>query len=552
MLSDRRWYLYSHTLSGCYNPFTDTMDPVIPVAVDLDAILDAMFPELEHQQMRFILHVCGLRDIPSQTRLIEFEGLESVEELANYTDAELDTMADRNSKRTPAPLRVQMGLSRTKKLKAVKFWVNKKLRENSPLDLVELNDEMIAKLIREMSVAKTGKESDSKLYYPEAFNAADYKNWIKKVSNYLDSRKGKAGVPLSYVIRPENVDPFNAPDEYTRALWAASFDTDEYREDNREVYHLFKDLLTKTDGATWFEKVTDGDGRAAHLLLRDHYVGEAHDMRRAAAATAKLEALFWKSEASFPFEKYLTRMNEAFKELEDADQPMYVQQKVQFLLKSMRCDDIQVQTTMGIVRDRYSHDFEGACMALSRTISSRFALSDPNKGKRSIGAATTTTKTGRGRGSGRSGNRGGRGNNTTGKMKVVMNGVDVSDINRNFTTDEWDKLRSCGGIAYIHQRREYLANRGSGRFDGRSGGSGRGGGKGYGYNSGRSGGRGYATDNRATTDQTRAIAATSNNVSTEIVEYDADTSSAAVARAPAAGSDRGGRAGARFGPRRDY
>ena len=552
MLSDRRWYLYSHTLSGCYNPFTDTMDPVIPVAVDLDAILDAMFPELEHQQMRFILHVCGLRDIPSQTRLIEFEGLESVEELANYTDAELDTMADRNSKRTPAPLRVQMGLSRTKKLKAVKFWVNKKLRENSPLDLVELNDEMIAKLIREMSVAKTGKESDSKLYYPEAFNAADYKNWIKKVSNYLDSRKGKAGVPLSYVIRPENVDPFNAPDEYTRALWAASFDTDEYREDNREVYHLFKDLLTKTDGATWFEKVTDGDGRAAHLLLRDHYVGEAHDMRRAAAATAKLESLFWKSEASFPFEKYLTRMNEAFKELEDADQPMYVQQKVQFLLKSMRCDDIQVQTTMGIVRDRYSHDFEGACMALSRTISSRFALSDPNKGKRSIGAATTTTtKTGRGRGSGRSGNRGGRGNNT-GKMKVVMNGVDVSDINRNFTTDEWDKLRSCGGIAYIHQRREYLANRGSGRFDGRSGGSGRGGGKGYGYNSGRSGGRGYATDNRATTDQTRAIAATSNNVSTEIVEYDADTSSAAVARAPAAGSDRGGRAGARFGPRRDY
>jgi hypothetical protein len=137
-------------------------------------------------------------------------------------------------------------------------------------------------------------------------------------------------------------------------------------------------------------------------------------------------------------------------------------------------------------------------------------------------------------------------------MKVVMNGVDVSDINRNFTTDEWDKLRSCGGIAYIHQRREYLANRGSGRFDGRGGGSGRSGGKGYGYNSGRSGGRRYATDNRATTDQTRAIAVTSNNVSTEIVEYDADTSSAAVARAPAAGSDRGGRAGARFGPRRDY
>jgi len=59
------------------------------------------------------------------------------------------------------------------------------------------------------------------------------------------------------------------------------------------LYHLFKDLLRKTEGATWFEKVKDGDGRAAHLLLREHYVGEAHDMRRAAAANAKLETLFW-------------------------------------------------------------------------------------------------------------------------------------------------------------------------------------------------------------------------------------------------------------------
>ena len=76
---------------------------------------------------------------------------------------------------------------------------------------------MMAKLIREMTVAKTGKGSDSKLYYPEAFNAADYKNWIKKVSNYLDSRKDKAGVPLSYVIRPTEADPEDAPDEYTCA-----------------------------------------------------------------------------------------------------------------------------------------------------------------------------------------------------------------------------------------------------------------------------------------------------------------------------------------------
>ena len=525
------------------------MDP--PVIVNLDEL----FPGLQHQPMRYVLHVCGLRDIPSQTRLIEYEGLETIEELANYTDRELDTMADRNSKRSPQNTRIQLGLARTKKLKAVKYWITKKLRENAPCDLIELNDAFVATLIREMSLAAEEKYADSKLYYPEAFNASDYKNWIKKVANYLDSRKGKAGVPLSYVIRPAEANPDNATDEYTRTLWAASFGTPQFVEDNREVYHLLKDLVTKTDGATWFEKVTDGDGRAAHLLLREHYVGEAHDMHRAASANAKLEALFWKSEAAFPFEKYLTRMNEAFKELEDAGQPMYMQQKVQFLLKSMRCDDIQVQTTMGIVRDKYLNDFDAACMTLSRTVSSRFALAESGKSnKRSIGATTTTgrSRSGNGRGGNRSGNRGGRGG-TAGRVKVVMNGVDVSDINRNFTSDEWEKLRTCGGVAYIHQRREYLANRASGRFDSRGGGQGRSGGRGYadrGSYGGRGGGR-YAIGNKE--QEPRALAAAAATTSTEIVEYDADISNVtAPARAPASGGDRGGRAGARFGPRRDY
>ena len=48
---------------------------------------------------------------------------------ANYTDNEIGIMADRNSKRTPINTRVQMGLARTKALKAITHWVRKKLRE---------------------------------------------------------------------------------------------------------------------------------------------------------------------------------------------------------------------------------------------------------------------------------------------------------------------------------------------------------------------------------------------------------------------------------------
>jgi hypothetical protein len=152
-----------------------------------------------------------------------------------------------------------------------------------------------------------------------------------------------------------------------------------------------------------------------------------------------------------------------------------------------------------------------------------------------------------GRGSRRSGNRGDRHRGGQ-KLKVVMNRVNVSDINRDLTSDEWEKLRTCGRFACIHQRREYLANCGSsGQFDGRGGGFGRGGSRGYadrGSYGGRGGGR-YAHKNRSN-DQPRTIAATAASALTEIVEYVADAPNA-PARAPAAGGDRGGKAGARFG-----
>jgi hypothetical protein len=53
----------------------------------------ALFPGVENHGIWYVLHMCGLRDPPSQTRLIEFQGIKNVQDLANYTDAEIDTMA---------------------------------------------------------------------------------------------------------------------------------------------------------------------------------------------------------------------------------------------------------------------------------------------------------------------------------------------------------------------------------------------------------------------------------------------------------------------------
>ena len=159
-----------------------------------------------------------------------------------------------------------------------------------------------------------------------------------------------------------------------------------------------------------------------------------------------LETLFWKSEASFSFEKYLMRLNEAFKELEDAGQPLWEAQKENHLLRGIQNNDIQVQTTIGTVRQTLLFNFEETSLALSRAVSARFASIESNKQKLRIDTHSAGNRSGgRRRGRGRhSGGRdgGGRDNNF---MRVIMNGVDVTDLSRNFTSDERDKLRACGG-----------------------------------------------------------------------------------------------------------
>ena len=47
---------------------------------------------------------------------------------------------------------------------------------------------------------------------------------------------------------------------------------------NSEVYHLFKDLLIKTDVATYFDKMKNGDGQAVRFLLHEYCIGGTQDM----------------------------------------------------------------------------------------------------------------------------------------------------------------------------------------------------------------------------------------------------------------------------------
>ena len=116
-----------------------------------------MFPEHKHQHKYYALHVHSLCNIAAQTRLIEFEGIENSSNLANYTDDEIDTMADQNSKCTPATQHVTIGKSCTKNMKEELYWVQKKVPEGGQLELSELTVPSIDLLISKVAAAKENR-----------------------------------------------------------------------------------------------------------------------------------------------------------------------------------------------------------------------------------------------------------------------------------------------------------------------------------------------------------------------------------------------------------
>jgi hypothetical protein len=144
--------------------------------------LMALFPAgLANHGIRYVFHMSHVWVEGSffPNMLIEMEGIENVEDLAHYTDSEIDLMADCNSKQMPVATRVQMGLTRTKALEAIAHWVRKKAREGTTCDLRELTPDLIIELIADVNAKAGKKDVNSKLFYPDTFTSN--KNWIKKV-----------------------------------------------------------------------------------------------------------------------------------------------------------------------------------------------------------------------------------------------------------------------------------------------------------------------------------------------------------------------------------
>ena len=336
---------------------------------------------------------------------------------------------------------------------------------------------------------------------PDKFSEDKWTSWKLQFVTYLSHIQGVQFAPLDYVIRTEPPPgPLATMSQWDRELYRYPLNGRHYNLDNMTVYRLLSDVVSGTLGYTWIRDLDRSqNGWAAWMALVVHYEGGGQREKRMSAALATIKALHYKNESVFAYEDFSHKLLEAFRDLKDTDAELSEFQKVKLLLEKIRITQPRAEVAKSHVRQNFRADVDGAIAYLGTEFADMFADAIVYKrGKSRISALSQEPAYKRGK------HEDGPQRRPDGTL--IFFGVNVTDVSRSFSSDEFNDL-GPQGQAYIFQERERLGLTHPSRSRNLNPGRGRGRGQG--------GGRHYHQEHKVgaagTADELSAITDSSNN-----------------------------------------
>ena len=397
--------------------------------------------------LAFALSLCGLSTASQRTRFVNQSGLSKLSDFLLFEAEDLNKVVSQLSKRQNDSERLRVTQLQVKKLIGVGLWVRDKKRRGQDLDHNELDDQLILDLLEKKRFKDQESESGS-VDSPPSFEPVNWVKWHILFCNYMRSLSGVTDIPLYYVIRKEKTpDEILVMDETDQLIYQASLCGNAFKFDKKRVYTILKQFLANTDAWQWIQAHDESqDGRMAMKALRDHYDGPGSKMKRLANANQSISTLHYTQEHTFSFEKYITKLKGAFNILKDNEEPKTEREKVRLMLQKIQSNNVQIQSAISTIAmdDSLNSNFDLACNKLSERIAIIFPSSATGRQRYRTTSATNSgsrfhKRGNRGRGSGR-GPRGGRGTSFNDSYNKIVNGVDISNLTRKFTSDEYTKL----------------------------------------------------------------------------------------------------------------
>lgn len=462
--------------------------------------------------MRQFFQLCGMSNAqPNMVtqQFIDSQDFTNILDLDLYRPEEAKGMID-NHNGDDGNHRI--GTTVQRKLEGLIFWVNDRTRRNLPVDIGSFNLQELRNAMIRYRIAKSKEDnSDSPKDIKKIETGIGWEDWNDKFENYLAAIPGSGSVPLDYVIRRDKPAEWNpatdAANEHEKIKYQVSLQGPEFQADDQAVFLKLKELTQGEPAYEWVREFEGNmSGRRAMQSLRTHFEGLGEVSKRVTLAESAIQNAHYRNEFTFSFEKYATKLKQAYTILEKHGQPHAKKTQVKRLHDGMNVsNNVEISIAKSKMLDDYREDFNGAVTYMSLKVAEIFPRDSEGsrrKGKvgrggdqsRYIAELESQTKRGRmddfrrgggrdhGRGGDRGGgrwHRGGRVNSNEGPNSVIFNGIDCTNPTRDFNQQEWQQMGPAGH-AYVHNQRTYMNNRGGnprGGFQGRGqsrGGRGRG------------------------------------------------------------------------------
>jgi len=284
---------------------------------------------------------------------------------------------------------------------------------------------------------------------------------------------GLSRVPLVYMIQ-KDIDP-NAPYQpYPMQIRTtqAPLQGPSYQAGHQKVYQIICDTVSGSDGWAWIHDVKNEDGCLAMLKLREHYDWARSKTCHVQDAKEHFKSCHYKSKMTFSFEKYVTALKECFDTLKEDKHPITKHDKIDYLLNGIQCQQMSSAISTISMNPRLHETFEMAANILSwevqqispmQTEETRDQWHNSQPPMMIMGMSIILSnqlgitkdpegEAVKGQGGGGRVGWGARGQDA----RMIINGINITDLNKSFTLQEWAHLRGFHDV--ILQQRHRTAN----------------------------------------------------------------------------------------------
>ena len=301
-----------------------------------------------------IMNMIGVGPAANRNAIIADLLSEGLDGLKHMTDEEVRDTCASYAKRTDNPFPVILTPVQKQRIKSLVLWVKDQERVGQALAFPgtttqeQFRTALAESLERERRRKDQKKEGESYLdssFITKLKSALQWEKWAEELNTNLCQIIGVRGVPLTYVIREEDVPTFDASQPYDEAVInAMTLTGQEFQQDARTVHKIImKNVHEDSDAYTYIKTlIRHRNGRKDIKALRERYSSDATKQAIINKAKNDLQNLIYKNERSFSFEKFSSKLQKAYDELEDNGRAVNNMDIVDGLWKQIQATDIQL------------------------------------------------------------------------------------------------------------------------------------------------------------------------------------------------------------------